>query len=107
MNANLILSTGERFSGKLIGAPICQSGELVYTTGMVGYAEAATDPSYFGQMLVFTYPLIGNYGVPKFQSIETSLSYESDRIHASSFVFGTESEKAFHWNSVHTFHEWL
>ena len=58
----LKLSDGSNFEGELIGAPLRASGELVFTTGMVGYSEAMTDPSYFGQILVFTYPLIGNYG---------------------------------------------
>ena len=60
----LTLSDGSEYQGKLIGAPISSSGEMVFTTGMVGYSEALTDPSYFGQILVFSYPLIGNYGIP-------------------------------------------
>ncbi|MES2744246.1 MAG: carbamoyl-phosphate synthase domain-containing protein, partial [Bdellovibrionota bacterium] len=53
----LVLSDGSSFTGELIGAPLRASGELVFTTGMVGYSEAITDPSYFGQILCFTYPL--------------------------------------------------
>ena len=63
---SLILSDGDRFEGELIGASRVRSGEMVFSTGMVGYSEAITDPSYFGQILVFTYPLIGNYGIPTF-----------------------------------------
>ena len=62
--AILTLSNGSWLEGELIGAPLISSGELVFTTGMVGYNEAITDPSFFGQILTFSYPLIGNYGIP-------------------------------------------
>lgn len=63
-NVDVHLSTGQILTGKSIGALLVSSGELVFTTGMVGYSEALTDPSYYGQILTFTYPLIGNYGLP-------------------------------------------
>jgi len=59
----LLLADGSRFTGKLFGAPIWGEGELVFTTGMTGYQESLTDPSFAGQVLTFTYPLIGNYGI--------------------------------------------
>ncbi|MBP9709171.1 MAG: carbamoyl phosphate synthase small subunit, partial [Oligoflexales bacterium] len=60
--ASLQLKSKLELRGRLIGAPLRSSGEMVFTTGMVGYSEALSDPSYFGQILVFSYPLIGNYG---------------------------------------------
>ena len=61
--AYLVLSTGEVFEGKSFGAAGCVSGEAVFTTGMTGYLETLTDPSYYGQIVMQTFPLIGNYGV--------------------------------------------
>jgi len=58
----LLLADGSRFTGKLFGAKVWGEGELVFTTGMTGYQESLTDPSFAGQVLTFTYPLIGNYG---------------------------------------------
>ena len=59
----LLLADGSRFTGKLFGAKVWGEGELVFTTGMTGYQESLTDPSFAGQVLTFTYPLIGNYGI--------------------------------------------
>jgi carbamoyl-phosphate synthase small subunit len=106
----LKLSNGMEFVGDLIGAPLEAAGELVFTTGMVGYSEALTDPSYFGQILLFTYPLIGNYGIPRLQkdmSIEMSQGFESDRVHAKAVILGIDSAEAFHWSSRQTLDEWL
>ena len=61
--AYLVLSNGMTFEGQRIGAPVDRMGELVFTTGMVGYLETLTDPSYYGQLVVQTFPLIGNYGI--------------------------------------------
>jgi carbamoyl-phosphate synthase small subunit len=106
----LKLSNGREFTGELIGAPVSSSGELVFTTGMVGYSEALTDPSYFGQILLFTYPLIGNYGIPPlptFLTMESSRGFESDRVHASAVIVAVDSEDAFHWTSRQTLDAWL
>src|SRR5262249_29194024 len=65
----LVLQDGTVFPGAVFGAPRGSAGEVVFTTGMVGYPEALTDPSYRGQILVFTFPSQGNYGVPDFQSV--------------------------------------
>jgi len=62
----LRLEDGNSFEGKLFGALAPIAGEVVFNTGMVGYPESLTDPSYAGQILVLTYPLVGNYGVPPF-----------------------------------------
>jgi len=74
--AYLVLSTGEVFEGKSFGAAGCVSGEAVFTTGMTGYLETLTDPSYYGQIVMQTFPLIGNYGVipSDFESTWPSLS---------------------------------
>jgi len=63
MEGKLVLENGRVFKGKIIGKPLETVGEVVFNTGMTGYKEVMTDPSYYGQHLVFTYPLIGNYGI--------------------------------------------
>lgn len=107
----LELENGEKFFGNLIGSSRVSSGELVFTTGMVGYSEAISDPSYFGQILVFSYPLIGNYGVPSdvvdVAGESLSLGYESGSIHAAAVVVGVDSMEAFHWRSQRSLDEWL
>jgi carbamoyl-phosphate synthase small subunit len=106
----LQLSNGTSFSGRHIGADAPASGELVFTTGMVGYSEALTDPSYFGQILVFTYPLIGNYGIPKLPSalsVLDSSGFESNKVHAAGVVLAIDSTEAFHWTSDQTLDQWL
>src|SRR5438093_1221209 len=65
----LVLEDGTRIEGDAFGYPRSVSGEVVFNTGMVGYPEALTDPSYKGQILVLSYPLIGNYGVSKDETI--------------------------------------
>ena len=97
-----MLESGEVFPGY---SPAWQHdhcfGETVFTTGMTGYVESLTDPSYAGQLLAFTYPLIGNYGVPKKEL------WESDRIHANGVIIGEASPKASHWSAEHSFLDWL
>lgn len=107
---DLILSDGSRFKGHLIGAPLEASGEMVFTTGMVGYSEAITDPSYFGQILCFTYPLIGNYGIPDLPSEQTDQipkGFESTKPHVAGVIVTVDSAEAFHWNSFHSLDIWL
>src|SRR3972149_4844368 len=89
----LTLMDGTRWSGVSCGAPVSAEGEVVFTTGMVGYVESLTDPSFRGQILVFTYPLIGNYGVPvngnhrQFPSLgKISPPFESDTTHVKGIV---------------------
>src|SRR5437867_2459067 len=65
MRAELVFQDGTRFAGDAFGCQRSVAGEVVFNTGMVGYPESLTDPSYEGQILVLTYPLIGNYGVPE------------------------------------------
>jgi carbamoyl-phosphate synthase small subunit len=75
----VLLEDGTRFDGELCGHPEAITGEVVFNTSMTGYQEAVTDPSYGGQIIVFTYPLIGNYGV-------SGEAMESDRVHARGVV---------------------
>ena len=105
--AVLTLSNGSWLEGKLIGAPLVSSGELVFTTAMVGYNETLSDPSFFGQILIFSYPLIGNYGVPPLSGMNTVPGLESDKIHASAVIMTQDSPTAYHWNTVTTVDEWL
>jgi carbamoyl-phosphate synthase small subunit len=79
MSAYLLLEDGTRYDGDAVGAEGAISGEVVFNTAMTGYQEAVTDPSYAGQIIVFTYPLIGNYGV-------SAAAMESDRVHARGVV---------------------
>ena len=79
MSGYLLLEDGTRLDGELVGAPETACGEVVFNTSMTGYQEAVTDPSYAGQIITFTYPLIGNYGV-------SAEAMESDRVHARAVI---------------------
>jgi carbamoyl-phosphate synthase small subunit len=97
----LILEDGTAYAGLSFGAaPAGKAGEVVFNTGMVGYPEAFTDPSYRGQILALTYPLIGNYGVPADFEQEISSHYESTRVHLSGLVVSDYSEFHHHWTAV-------
>jgi carbamoyl-phosphate synthase small subunit len=104
----LILEDGSEFPGISFGAPASVSGEVVFNTAMTGYPESLTDPSYKGQILVLTYPLIGNYGVPN-NLIENDLLkfFESYTLHVSGLVISDYSEKYSHWNANRSLGEWL
>ncbi len=83
----LVLEDGSIFEGRAFGFPKAISGEVVFNTGMVGYPEALTDPSYRGQILTLTYPLIGNYGVPGSNSHNNlDSAFESDRIQIAGLI---------------------
>ena len=87
MEAILALEDGRFFRGKAFGAPGERRGEVVFNTGMTGYVETLTDPSYKGQILVMTYPLVGNYGVPpQRDSGSIDLPYESSGIQVQGLV---------------------
>jgi carbamoyl-phosphate synthase small subunit len=105
---SLVLEDGSQFEGYSFGAERSVSGEVVFATGMVGYNESLTDPSYRGQILVFTYPLIGNYGVPPLKA-DTTLPpfFESDRIHVSGLVVSDYSSSHNHWNADRSLADWL
>ena len=107
-NAKLVLEDGTEFSGFSFGHEQGSSGEVVFNTGMVGYPETFTDPSYKGQILALTYPLIGNYGVPD-GSVDQGMRryFESDRIHISGLIISDYSRVHNHWNSARSLSEWL
>ncbi len=107
--ASLILKDGTVFRGQSFGAPVDTDGEVVFNTGMVGYPESMTDPSYRGQILTFTYPLIGNYGVPSEEKNEYGFSknYESEDIHVRGIIVSSESRDFSHFNAVSSLHEWM
>ena len=104
----LILENGDQFKGFSFGAEHSISGEVVFSTGMVGYPESLTDPSYKGQILVLTYPLIGNYGVPG-KEIEGGIikNFESDKIQVQALVVSDYSLEYSHWNAKKSLAEWL
>jgi carbamoyl-phosphate synthase small subunit len=96
------------FNGKSFGAKSNVSGEAVFTTSLVGYPESLTDPSYRGQILVFTQPLIGNYGVPSSARDEHGLLryFESPNLQAVGVVVADVAEKYSHWTAVESLSEW-
>ncbi len=107
-HAKLILEDGSVFEGYAFGAKKPVSGGVVFNTGMVGYPESLTDPSYRGQILTMTYPLMGNYGVPGNEREEQLLKYfESDRIQAEGLVVSEWSAAYSHWNGKKSLSDWL
>uniref|UniRef100_A0A8C5P484 Multifunctional protein CAD n=1 Tax=Jaculus jaculus TaxID=51337 RepID=A0A8C5P484_JACJA len=107
--AALVLEDGSVLRGQPFGAAVSAAGEVVFQTGMVGYPEALTDPSYKAQILVLTYPLIGNYGIPSDELDEFGLSkwFESSEIHVAGLVVGECCPTPSHWSAHCTLHEWL
>ncbi len=108
LRARLLLEDGTRIEGCGFGAKGVRVGEVVFTTNMVGYPEALTDPSFRGQILVYTHPMVGNYGVPR-RDIRVHgipVHYESNRIQVEGFIV-TEETRPHHWASEKTLHEWL
>jgi carbamoyl-phosphate synthase small subunit len=114
--ATLTLSDGTVFTGESFGASLVDarddtfgSGEVVFNTGMVGYPESLTDPSYRGQILVFTYPLIGNYGVPSAEKNAWGFAknFESESIHVRGVIVAQASEDYSHFTAVSSLHTWL
>ncbi|RDD37936.1 CAD protein [Trichoplax sp. H2] len=109
MSAVLQLEDGYQMTGTLFGAPISVTGEIVFQTGMVGYPESLTDPSYCKQILVLTYPLIGNYGVPKEEFDEFGIikGLESNKIHVAALVIDNLCDEFSHWNANKSLSDWL
>ena len=107
--ARLILSDGTVFCGWSFGFEADTVGEVVFNTAMTGYPESLTDPSYAGQILVTTFPLIGNYGVPDtgIGSDGLPLFMESERIHPKALVVADYSETYSHWNAKESLAAWL
>ena len=108
-NVTLILDDGTRLCGRSFGYDQPVAGEVVFNTAMTGYPESLTDPSYAGQIMVLTYPLVGNYGVPPFtvEAIGIPTFMESDRIYASAIIVADYSEECSHWNAHESLAEWL
>ena len=106
--ARLVLEDGREFDGVAFGAARAVSGEVVFTTGLAGYPESLTDPSFRGQILVMTYPLIGNYGVPARTATNGILDhFESDRIQVSGLVVSWLSRRPSHWSAAESLDDWL
>lgn len=105
----LTLQDGTQLTGKAFGAFEESEGEVVFTTGMVGYPESLTDPSFKDQILVLTYPLVGNYGVPIEALDEYKLSqwFESLRVHIKGLIVEDYSEIYSHWNANKSLSDWL
>jgi len=104
----LTLQDQTTYNGDSFGAKKSVKGEVVFYTGMVGYPEALTDPSYRGQILVLTYPLIGNYGIPDDQRLDGLLkNFESEKIQVSGLVVTNYSDDDHHWSAVRTLGDWL
>src|SRR3989344_4944350 len=99
--SRLVLKNGLMFEGKSFGSNTSSAGEVVFSTGMMGYPESLTDPSYKGQILVLTYPLVGNYGIPdkKF--------WEADKIMVSGLIVSNYIDTPYHFQSRQTLANWL
>lgn len=100
MTRTLILSDGTVIEGKPLGAAGQTAGEVVFNTGMTGYQEVLTDPSYAGQIVLFTYPLIGNYGI-------NADDFESDKIQPSGIIVREACEIPSNWRSAKSLHQLL
>lgn len=107
--AYLLLEDGTKLEGKPFGADIESAGEVVFNTGMMGYPESFTDPSYRGQILTLTYPLIGNYGVPGDCKDEHNLKkyFESNSVHIKGLIVSEYCKKPSHWRSKKSLDSWL
>jgi carbamoyl-phosphate synthase small subunit len=108
LKATIILEDGSSFHGFSFGFPSNVSGEVVFNTGMVGYPESLTDPSYSGQILVLTYPLIGNYGIPDNERVNGILkNFESEKIQVKALIVSSHSDHQDHWSGIKTLEQWL
>ena len=106
--AILRLEDGTEYVGKSFGYDKSCSGEVVFSTAMTGYPESLTDPSYSGQILVTTYPIQGNYGVPSEHVVDNLReNFESEKIHVEAMVCQDYSWDYSHWQGVRSLSEWL
>ena len=107
--ATLRLEDGREFTGWSFGFEGPSQGEIVFSTAMVGYPESLTDPSYSGQILCVSFPLVGNYGIPEEQLDAEGLCtrFESERIHVRGLVISDYSEKYSHWDAAKSLDQWL
>lgn len=109
MTAKLVLEDGSYYHGTSFGSSASVAGEVVFNTGMVGYPECFTDPSYTGQILILTYPLIGNYGVPDHHNGTSPLNneFESEKVQISGLVVSEVSKDFSHWGGHSNLSDWL
>lgn len=106
--SRLALDDGTVFEGDSFGSSRAVCGEVVFNTGMAGYVETLTDPSYAGQILVLTYPLVGNYGVPEPRAARTlAQPYESDRIQVQGLIVQNYIDEYSHYAAVRSLRQWL
>jgi carbamoyl-phosphate synthase small subunit len=106
--ASLFLEDGTIYHGEPFGARKSAAGEVVFSTGMVGYPEAMTDPSFYGQILVFTFPLIGNYGIPDENAANGILEhFESSRIQTAGIIVSEYSREHSHWEAIRSLSQWM
>jgi carbamoyl-phosphate synthase small subunit len=110
LNSAFVLQSGHIFLGTSFGYQGDSEGEAVFNTGVTGYEETLTDPSYKGQILVFTQPLIGNYGIPD-DSLKDEYNilqfFESNNIHVQGIIVSEYSEKHSHWKAKQSLHDWM
>jgi len=103
-----VLEDGTVFPGRMFGSTIGVAGEVVFNTGMVGYPETLTDPSYRGQVLVMTYPIIGSYGVPERRLIEgLDETFESGEIQVAGLIVAEATEEYSHWSAAKSLGRWF
>jgi carbamoyl-phosphate synthase (ammonia) len=108
--ARITLIDGTVLEGTSFGAEKNVAGEVVFSTGMTGYTEALTDPSFRGQVLALTYPMIGNYGVPDIKEVDKyglRRAFESEQIHATGLICQEYSEAWSHWDAKSSLGDWL
>ena len=106
--ARLVLEDGTVLTGSSFGAPASAAGEVVFSTAMTGYPESLSDPSYQGQILVATYPLIGNYGVPfMVRKYGLAENFESDCLQVTGLVISDYSFRYSHWNAEKSLSDWM
>ena len=104
----LILEDGTAISGSFFGYPGSAAGEVVFNTAMTGYPESLSEPSYKGQILVLSYPLIGNYGIPgNISEHDLPKFFESSKVQVSGLVVANYSVEFNHWNADKSLDEWL
>ncbi len=105
----LVLEDGTEFNGFSFGSPASIAGEVVFNTGMMGYPETLTDPSYTGQILVMTFPLVGNYGVPEYKEDESGLpvGFESEGLKIAGLVLSEYSPNFSHYQAKQSLGEWM
>ena len=107
-SASLVLANGMIFKGFSFGCEEAAAGEVVFNTAMMGYPESLTDPSYAGQILVATYPLVGNYGIPQNTFLNgLSAFFESEKVQVSGFIVSNYSVEYSHWNAEQSLGSWL